>query len=85
MNANNIEVHQMDVDMAFLNTLLTDEIYIMQPQGFINTSQPDHVCCLYKSLYGLKQSPYKWNKTFNNHLHTSSFEPADLDLCIYIQ
>ncbi len=85
MNANNIDIHQMDVNMAFLNTPLSDEIYITQLQGFINKTHLNHICCLYKSLYGLKQSPYEWNKTFNNHLHTSGFKPSSANPCIYIQ
>jgi len=48
-----LEIHQMDMDMAFLNADLKEEIYIMQPEGFINEDHPDYVFKLRKSLYGL--------------------------------
>ena len=49
------EVHQMDVKNAFLHGDLSDEIYMEQPQGFIQDSSL--VCRLKKSLYSLKQAP----------------------------
>jgi len=52
-----LEIHQMDFDTAFLNAELEEEIYIMQPEGFIDPEHPDHFCRLHKSLYGLKQAP----------------------------
>jgi len=45
-----IEIHQMDVDMAFLNADLKEEIYIMQQEGFISEDHPDYVCKLSKGL-----------------------------------
>ena len=53
----NLEIHQMDVKISFLNDELNDEIYLEQPEGFIAPSQEKKVCRLVKSLYGLKQAP----------------------------
>ena len=53
----NLEIHQMDVKISFLNDELNDEIYMEQPKGFIVPSQEKKVCRLVKSLYGLKQAP----------------------------
>ena len=53
----NLEIHQMDVKISFLNDELNDEIYLEQPEGFIVPSQEKKVCRLVKSLYGLKQAP----------------------------
>ena len=53
----NLEVHQMDVKIAFLNGDLDEEIYMEQPEGFIVPRQEKKVCRLVKSLYGLKQAP----------------------------
>ena len=50
----NLEIHQMDVETAFLNGELNEEIYIEQPEGFIIPGQEKKVCRLVKSLSGLK-------------------------------
>lgn len=48
----------MDVKTAFLNGDLDEDIYMMQPDGYVDTSRPtDFVCKLKKLLHGLKQSP----------------------------
>ena len=53
----NLEIHQMDVKIAFLNGDLDEDIYMEQPKGFIVPGQEKKVCRLVKSLYGLKQAP----------------------------
>jgi len=47
-----LEIHQMDVDTAFLNAELEEEIYITQPEDFIDPEHSDHVCRLRKSTKG---------------------------------
>ncbi|POM70162.1 Hypothetical protein PHPALM_13445, partial [Phytophthora palmivora] len=49
----NLTVHQMDVKTAFLNGWLDEDIYMVQPDGFIDEAHPDFVCKLKRSLYGL--------------------------------
>nr|GEW30565.1 hypothetical protein [Tanacetum cinerariifolium] len=50
-------IHQMDVKIAFLYGPLKEEVYVNQPDGFIDPYHPDKVYRLKKALYGLKQAP----------------------------
>ena len=47
-NAQDLEMHQMDVKTAFLNGSLHREIYLSQPEGFVDPDKPNHVCKLKK-------------------------------------
>ncbi|GJT54471.1 retrovirus-related pol polyprotein from transposon TNT 1-94 [Tanacetum coccineum] len=52
----NMTIYQMDVKTAFLNGELKEEVYVSQPEGFVDQDNPSHVYKLKKALYGLKQS-----------------------------
>lgn len=52
---------QLDVMTAFLNSSLKEDVYLKQPEGFVNKKHPDWVWRFKASLYGLKQAPREWN------------------------
>ena len=75
-------IHQMDVNTAFLYGTLEEDIYVKQPPGFI--VEGDQVWKLRKSLYGLKQSPRIWNKNLKDYLISIGFKTSRVDDCIFI-
>jgi len=72
-----IEIHQMDVKMTFLNGELEEEIYMEQPQRFVHQGGEHFVCKLHKSLYGLKQSPRAWNQKLDTFLKSVEFMKSE--------
>ncbi|GJV65181.1 retrovirus-related pol polyprotein from transposon TNT 1-94 [Tanacetum coccineum] len=59
----NMVVYQMDVKTAFLNGNLREEVYVSQPDGFVDKDNPNHVYKLKKALYGLKQDTARVDMT----------------------
>ena len=82
-NEMDLEVHQMDVRSAFLNGSLEEEIYMAQPEGYVDKQRPDLVCKLKKSLYGLKQSARCWNLVIGEFLKSSGYVQSTADPCVY--
>nr|GEW16083.1 retrovirus-related Pol polyprotein from transposon TNT 1-94 [Tanacetum cinerariifolium] len=69
----NMIVYQMDVKTAFLNGNLREEVYVSQPDGFVDSDNPNHVYKLKKALYGLKQAPRAWYDMLSSFLLSQDF------------
>ncbi|GJZ10976.1 retrovirus-related pol polyprotein from transposon TNT 1-94 [Tanacetum coccineum] len=75
----NMTVYQMDVKTAFLNGELKEEVYVSQPEVFVNPDHPHHIYRLKKSLYGLKQAPRAWYDTLSKFLLAQGFSKGVVD------
>ncbi|KAK2387257.1 putative mitochondrial protein [Trifolium repens] len=76
------EIHQLDVNNAFLHGDLKEDVYMTIPQGF-HTSRPNQVCKLVKSLYGLKQASRQWNEKLTTFLLKLNFIQASSDHSLF--
>ncbi|GKG33235.1 retrovirus-related pol polyprotein from transposon TNT 1-94, partial [Tanacetum coccineum] len=63
----------MDVKTTFLNGPLKEEIYVSQPDGFVDPDHPDKVYRLRKAPYGLKQAPRAWYDELSKFLISKGF------------
>ena len=60
------EIWQMNVKTAFINGCLKEELYMMQPEGFVDPKGANKVCKFQRSIYGLVQACRSWNKHFDS-------------------
>ena len=77
------KVYQMDAKFAFLNGVLEEEVYMEQPNGFVDLEKSDMVCRSHKALYGLKQAPRTWYERLHNYVIKIGFEKT-MNKTIYI-
>nr|GEU70223.1 retrovirus-related Pol polyprotein from transposon TNT 1-94 [Tanacetum cinerariifolium] len=77
-------VYQMDVKTAFLYCHLKEEVYVNQPDGFVDLYHPDKVYRLKKALYGLKQAPRAWYDELSNFLVSKEFSKGSIDSTLFI-
>ena len=76
------EIWKMDVKTAFLNGNLTEDVYMMQPEGFVNPSNARKICKLRKSIYGLKQASRSWNIRFDEVVKGFDFIKNEEKACV---
>ncbi|GJU40626.1 retrovirus-related pol polyprotein from transposon TNT 1-94 [Tanacetum coccineum] len=79
----NITIYQMDVKTTFLNGELKEEVYVSQPEGFVDQDNPSHVYKLKKALYGLKQAPRAWYDMLSSFLISQQFSKGAVDLTVF--
>ncbi|GJR53454.1 retrotransposon protein, putative, ty1-copia subclass [Tanacetum coccineum] len=77
------EIWQMDVKTAFLNGYLNEDIYMVQPECFVDHNHPRKVCKLQRSIYGLKQASRSWNKRFDEEIKKFGFAQNLDEPCVY--
>ncbi|GJT62453.1 retrovirus-related pol polyprotein from transposon TNT 1-94 [Tanacetum coccineum] len=76
-------IFQMDVKMAFLNGELKEEVYVSQPEGFVDQEYPSHAYKLKKALYGLKQAPRAWYDMMSSFLISQHFSKGAVDPTLF--
>ena len=80
----NYEIWQMDVKTAFLKwMILKEELYMMQPEGFVDPKGANKMCKLQRSIYGLMQPSRNWNIHFDELIKAYSFIQTCGEACIY--
>ncbi|GJZ26637.1 retrovirus-related pol polyprotein from transposon TNT 1-94 [Tanacetum coccineum] len=75
----------MDVKTTFLKDMLKEEVYVSQPEGFVDSDHLTHVYRLKKALYGLKQAPRAWYDTLSQFLLDNKFSNGGVDPTLFTQ
>lgn len=82
--SNHWSLQQLDINNAFLNGDLAEEVYMTQPPGFEST-QSGLVCKLHKALYGLKQAPRAWFEKLTTASVSFGFKASKCDPSLFLQ
>nr|GEY35017.1 hypothetical protein [Tanacetum cinerariifolium] len=78
-------VFQMDVKAAFLHGSLKEDVYVCQPEGFIDADHPSYVYKLKNALYGLKKAPRAWYDELSTFLLQNNFFKGTIDPTLFIR
>lgn len=77
-------IRQLDVNNAFLQGTMKENVYMVQPPRFVDSDRPEYVCHLKKALYGLKQAPHAWYLELRNFLLSVGFQNSIADTSLFI-
>ena len=77
------EIWQMDIKTVFLNGFLEEELYMMQPEGFVNPKGANKMCKIQRSINGLVQASRSWNIRFDELIKAYGFIQTFRKACIY--
>ncbi|GJV92757.1 retrovirus-related pol polyprotein from transposon TNT 1-94 [Tanacetum coccineum] len=80
----NMVVYQIYMKIAFLNDILREEVYVSQPDGFVDPENPNHVYKLKIALYSLKQAPRAWYDLLSSFLLSEKFTKGTVDPTLFI-
>ncbi|GJY81395.1 integrase, catalytic region, zinc finger, CCHC-type containing protein [Tanacetum coccineum] len=81
----NMIVYQMDVKTTFLNGILREEVYVSQPDGFVDQDNLNHVYKLKKALYRLKQALHAWYDLLLKFLLSQEFSKGTVDPTLFLE
>nr|GFA45699.1 copia protein [Tanacetum cinerariifolium]GFA55896.1 copia protein [Tanacetum cinerariifolium] len=81
----NMVVYQMDVKTTFLNGNLQEEVYVSQPDGFVDTDNPNYVYKLKKALYGLKKASRAGYDMLSSFLISQDFSKGSVNPTLFIR
>ena len=77
-------LRQLDINNAFLQGHLSEDVYLSQPPGFVDLDNPSYLCKLNKAIYGLKQAPRAWYTELRQFLLSSGFHNSHADTSLFI-
>lgn len=77
------EVHHLDVKTAFLNGEIKEEVFVSQPEGYVQKGKEHMVYRLLKALYGLRRAPRAWYSKLNQCLENMGFVRCHYEHAVY--
>nr|GEW70820.1 hypothetical protein [Tanacetum cinerariifolium] len=80
---NSFPIYQLDVKTVFLNGPLKEQVYVAQPDGFVDLDHPKKVCRLMQALYGLKQAPRAWYDELSKFMTSKGFTKGTIDSTLF--
>jgi hypothetical protein len=80
-----LELNQFDVSNAFLHGELEEEVWLKQPQGFVDDSRPEWAFKLRKALYGLCQAGRSWHQKMKTTMTKLGYRVSDADNGVYVR
>ncbi|GAU16981.1 hypothetical protein TSUD_37390 [Trifolium subterraneum] len=78
------KMHQLDVNNAFLQGPLNEDVYMAQPPGLKDSHHPTYVCKLHKAIYGLRQAPRAWHDALKTFITSHGFTTSQSDPSLFI-
>nr|GEZ22928.1 retrovirus-related Pol polyprotein from transposon TNT 1-94 [Tanacetum cinerariifolium] len=77
--------YRQEEGIDFEESLLREEVYVTQPDGFVGQDNPNHVYKLKKAIYGLKQAPRAWYDMLSSFLLSQDFSKGSVDPTLFIR
>jgi hypothetical protein len=78
------QMHQLDVNNAFLQGSLNEDVYMAQPPGLKDSHHPTYVCKLHKAIYDLRQAPRAWHDALKTFITSHGFTTSQSDPSLFI-